>query len=406
MARERAQSEISGTCNKACEILKKTGDGDLLDPSDLKMVELAVNGYLSAEGREVFDKLYLRVVVDGTYVKPYLHGIKHITRDHEGYIYYKGVNIEHYDSDYVYSVAAKNELLELKRRCEFLERKGIEVSGSSVIWGWHKHSEEYSAKRLKELDSMLGAFGLVFSRVEIYNSGREFTFFMCGKPEGLEEIKNHPVTQSMIGRYFDDEYEIKVESFAYHKPPAYHLVVFKDPAEIAEVESLLASCHGHMLRHGKLESLSATAHKTDFAEGYEKVKMLDSLLDSPGRSLQYSEVFMYGYGYSDTRLYIVGIPTLDEIKVYYEYGAMKEIYGDRLTVSMTSFQYGDGEPLKPDELPNTAAVADKLGETHGYLHKHGLSHETLYKDFTRGVEVGHADRQSEPDYEADDGYEP
>ena len=64
------------------------------------------------------------------------------------------------------------------------------------------------------------------------------------------------------------------------------------------------------------------------------------------------------------------------------------------------------EPLKPDELPNIAAVADKLGETHGYLHNHSLSHETLYKDFTHGGEVGRAERQSEPDYEADDGYEP
>ena len=66
----------------------------------------------------------------------------------------------------------------------------------------------------------------------------------------------------------------------------------------------------------------------------------------------------------------------------------------------------NGEPLKPEEMPQNAAVADKLGETHGYLHNHGLSHETLYKDFTRGVEVGRAERQSEPDYEADDGYEP
>ena len=87
MARERTQAKIKEICDKACEILKQTHDGDDLDPSDLKLTELAVNGYLNADGKEVFEELYLRVVVDGTYVKPYLHDIEHLTRDHEGYIY-------------------------------------------------------------------------------------------------------------------------------------------------------------------------------------------------------------------------------------------------------------------------------------------------------------------------------
>jgi len=138
MSRERTQAEMSATCDKACAILKKTQDGDMLDPQELKIIELAVNGYLTQNGLDVFEKLYQRVVVDETYVKPYLHDIEHITRDHEGYIYYKGIHVEHYDRDYVYSEDAKNELLELKRRCEVLESKGIEVSFVKVIWAWEE----------------------------------------------------------------------------------------------------------------------------------------------------------------------------------------------------------------------------------------------------------------------------
>ena len=41
MSRERMQAELRETCDKACAILKKTNDGDLLDPSDLKLTEYA-----------------------------------------------------------------------------------------------------------------------------------------------------------------------------------------------------------------------------------------------------------------------------------------------------------------------------------------------------------------------------
>jgi len=141
----RTMDEMHDSCDKACAILKKTDDGNLLEPQDLKLLENAVNGWLTEAGREAFDRLYHRVVTDGTYTKPYLHGIEHITHDHDGYIYYKGIHVEHYSRDYVYSEAAQNELLELKRRCAFLERKGVEVSCASVVWGWNNHADEYSA---------------------------------------------------------------------------------------------------------------------------------------------------------------------------------------------------------------------------------------------------------------------
>jgi hypothetical protein len=130
---DRTQAELKETCDKACAILKKTKDGDLLDSQDLKLTELAVNGFLSDEGQEVFETLYQRVVVEETYQKPFLHDIEHITRDHAGYIYYKGIYVEHYTPRYIYTEKGKKDLMKLKRRCESLERKGVEVSFNAVM---------------------------------------------------------------------------------------------------------------------------------------------------------------------------------------------------------------------------------------------------------------------------------
>ena len=328
MARERNMAEISDTCDKACKILEKTKDGDLLDPQDLKLTESAVNGCLSEAGYEVFERLYQNVVVDGTYNKPYLHGIEHITRDHEGYIYYKGSNVEHYDRDYVNSEDAKNSLLELKRRCEFLERKGVEVTSASVIWGWANHAAEYAAERLIELDAALGegAKGLFYSHVEVYCLGRTHEYFLCGRPMNLDEVMEHPVTQSLIRQNYDDEYEVKISPFVYDKNAAQELIPSYEISNTAEIEDLLHSVHAYLKDEGKLAVLQEYTQKTDFAEGYEKTKLLDSLIGHPGRSLQYSEVFMYGNGGDQRKLYICGTPTFDEVKAYYKYRLMAEIY--------------------------------------------------------------------------------
>jgi len=387
MARERTQAEISETCDKACEILIKTNDGDMLDPSDLKLTELAVNGYLNDTGKEVFEQLYLRVVVEDTYKKPYLHDIEHLTRDHEGYIYYKGIHVEHYDRDYVYSEDAKNSLLELKRRCEYLERRSVEVSCGSAVWGWEKYADDYGAERLALLTALLGAYGLRYSMVEVYNSGRDNKYFVLGTPGDLDEIKNHSVTKSMIGRYFDDEYEITVGNFIYGDknnliPPD----AIKDKAEI---ESLLQSCHGYLTKHGALEELPAVIYKTDFAEGYENTKRLDELLNNPGRGLEYSVVDFWGRGSNISRVFAYGAPTLDEVKAYEDYKHMKSAHGV-LSVSATTFRYGSGEPLTSAELPPFDKVEVLLSETHDYLIKHDLAQETRWNNFTHDVVVNRA----------------
>jgi hypothetical protein len=58
--------ENISTCDKAIAILQATSDGDKLAPLDLKLVESAVNGFLSEEGMKVFNQLH-ETIVAGKY---------------------------------------------------------------------------------------------------------------------------------------------------------------------------------------------------------------------------------------------------------------------------------------------------------------------------------------------------
>jgi hypothetical protein len=116
----------------ACEILKKTNDGDDLAPHHLKLLENAVNGLLNEKGVNLFKKLH-KDVLDG-YVKPWFLGVENFTQDLEGYVYYKGIQIEHY-SHMTYDEALK-ELKELEKRCKHLEANGIRPTSATAIWGW------------------------------------------------------------------------------------------------------------------------------------------------------------------------------------------------------------------------------------------------------------------------------
>ena len=56
-----------------------------------------------------------------------------LTRDGEGYVYWKGVHVEHYS----YSLETMAEqAAELARRCEHLESIGVPVTTGSAVWCW------------------------------------------------------------------------------------------------------------------------------------------------------------------------------------------------------------------------------------------------------------------------------
>lgn len=128
---------MSETCEKAITILQKTNDGDDLDPMDLKLVELAVNDFLNDEGKQAFQKLFDDV--NRGYKPPWFHGIENMLRTQQGYILWKGKEVDHYDSPWAYTLKGKKSAEDLAVRCRHLESIGVEVSVTSAIWRWEQY---------------------------------------------------------------------------------------------------------------------------------------------------------------------------------------------------------------------------------------------------------------------------
>ena len=126
-------------CDHTIEILKATRDGDDLAPEHLKLIEIAVNGCLSPAGETAFRDLIDRV--RSGYVKPWLHDVEHLTRDHHGYIYWKGIQIEHWSGpELLHGERGRTEAAKLAGRCRALESMGEPVTCRAVIWDWHLNS--------------------------------------------------------------------------------------------------------------------------------------------------------------------------------------------------------------------------------------------------------------------------
>lgn len=114
-------------CAQATEILQRTRDGNDLAPHHLKLVEIAVNGGLSEQGEIAFAELYQSAL--GGYQKPCHCGVEHVTKDHEGYIYWKGIRIEHYSfRSYEDERVATQKL---GAACRHLEASGQAISFSN-----------------------------------------------------------------------------------------------------------------------------------------------------------------------------------------------------------------------------------------------------------------------------------
>ncbi len=141
---DRTQDEISSTCDMACDILKITNDGNDLDPLDLKLLEMAVNGLLNDAGIAAFKELYEKVTKTG-YKKPFFHNIENLTIDHIGYVSWKGKQVEHYTLSWAFSEEAKKEALELARRCKIIEQRGDVPTTSNVIGSWNEPNETVCA---------------------------------------------------------------------------------------------------------------------------------------------------------------------------------------------------------------------------------------------------------------------
>ena len=125
-------------CDQCCFILQQTNDGDDLSPGDLALVEAAINGWLTPAGQATFAALVAKV--QSGYTPPWFCGIEHMTRDHQGYVYWKGQTVEHYDHDLWrmgdWQAKMLADATELADRCRQLEAKGIAPSVTTAVFRW------------------------------------------------------------------------------------------------------------------------------------------------------------------------------------------------------------------------------------------------------------------------------
>lgn len=124
-------------CDKAVAILRATRDGEELSPGHLSLLQAAVNGWLSETGEVAFDALYAQVE-SGGYRAPWFHGIEHLSLDHEGYVYWKGREVEHYNMPWAFEPEGRTSALELARRCRILEGRGETPTTNTAIWLWEE----------------------------------------------------------------------------------------------------------------------------------------------------------------------------------------------------------------------------------------------------------------------------
>lgn len=118
----------------AIDILQRTDDGDDLDPRDLKLLEMAVNGFLNEKGAIVFAQLHANVIAG--YKKPWLCGVEHLTIDIAGFVRWKDSVVEHYSFDNLSAPEVVEQAKELGERCVILEAKGVTPTTRTAIWEW------------------------------------------------------------------------------------------------------------------------------------------------------------------------------------------------------------------------------------------------------------------------------
>lgn len=133
-----SQSIINRTqsvSDEAIEVLQKTRDGDDLAPRDLALLQSVVNAggleYLNEAGVARWRSV-VNSVRAGEYQSVWFHGVEHLTKNHGGYVMWRGKTVEHY------SFGAAEEAEEaaanhLGACCRRLERDGIGVTSGGLF---------------------------------------------------------------------------------------------------------------------------------------------------------------------------------------------------------------------------------------------------------------------------------
>ena len=115
--------------DKCLAILRATHDGDDLAGWHMGLIQLCVNGDANEAGLAELDTIYQQVTGPG-YTRPWHCCVEHVTKDTEGFIYWKGAQVEHF-SHMTYEEECE-ETAKLAQRCLSLEKKGVKVNGSAL----------------------------------------------------------------------------------------------------------------------------------------------------------------------------------------------------------------------------------------------------------------------------------
>lgn len=130
-------------------VLRATGDGVLLSPRDLKLSEHVVNhgrAALTDAARARWDEVVV-LVDQGQYTKPWLHDIEHLTKDHQGFVKWRGQVVEHYSFRDAEKEKAAAQML--GACCRFLEARGRSVPGRELCKAYDeaRHGEGLGVRR-------------------------------------------------------------------------------------------------------------------------------------------------------------------------------------------------------------------------------------------------------------------
>lgn len=120
---------------QSIEILGASRDGEDLHPAHLSLVEAAANNNLNKAGVLAFQKLHADVS-SGKYIKPWLAGVEHVTCDLRGYVYWKGIRLEHFTFSCLGAAKLKILTTEFAESCRHIEALDLPVNTSTYYNSW------------------------------------------------------------------------------------------------------------------------------------------------------------------------------------------------------------------------------------------------------------------------------
>lgn len=141
---------------KAIVILQHTADGENLSREQLQLVERAANNQLREQDQSPFQELYQNVI-HGTFRKPWLAEVEHVTADHQGYVYWKNIRVEHFTFSIMDEQAVREAAHHVAEVCQHLETLGIPVTGNTYMNNWLRQMDASFPQEIREFLAHLHA---------------------------------------------------------------------------------------------------------------------------------------------------------------------------------------------------------------------------------------------------------